>query len=104
MKGDRIAHTGAGRRRRSEMESSMTQAANARVRPLWRSAMLACAGVLGTAVVVVGQHNSTVPQPRADRLPAPGPASPKPSRGVPRADGMLPTVPAGFTVTSYAEL
>ncbi len=83
----------------------MKQAVNrSRVRPVWRSAMLACAGVLGTAVVLVGQQNSTVPQPRADRLPPPGPASPKPSRGVPRADGMMPTVPAGFTVTSYAEL
>jgi glucose/arabinose dehydrogenase len=54
--------------------------------------------------VLVAQQNSIVPQPRADNLPAPGTASPKPSRAVPRAEGMMPAAPAGFTVTSYAEL
>jgi glucose/arabinose dehydrogenase len=52
----------------------------------------------------VAQQNTVVPQPRADALPAPGTASPKPSRAVPRPEGMMPQAPAGFTVTTYAEL
>src|SRR5688572_21173713 len=54
--------------------------------------------------LVVAQQNSAVPQPRADALPAPGTGSPKVSRTVPKPDGVMPTVPAGFTVTTYAEL
>jgi len=54
--------------------------------------------------VLVAQQNTVVPQPRANALPAPGAASPKPSRSVTRPDGMAPKVPSGFTVTSYADL
>src|SRR5688572_18221827 len=54
--------------------------------------------------LVVAQQNSAVPQPRADALPAPGTGSPKVSRTVPKPDGVMPTVPAGFTVTTYAEM
>jgi glucose/arabinose dehydrogenase len=54
--------------------------------------------------VLVAQQNTVVPQPRANALPAPGAASPKPSRSVERPDGMAPKVPSGFTVTSYADL
>src|SRR5262245_29653350 len=54
--------------------------------------------------VLVAQKNSVAVQPRPDQLPAPGSASPKPSRPVGRAEGLLPSVPAGFTVTSYAEI
>src|SRR6185436_1852676 len=53
---------------------------------------------------VVAQQTSTVPQPRANALPAPGTAAPKVSQTVPKPGGVLPTVPAGFTVTTYAEL
>jgi glucose/arabinose dehydrogenase len=60
---------------------------------------LACAGVFAIA-----QQNAAVPQPRADALPAPMPGSPKVSRVVPRPEGLMPTVPAGFTVSVYAEL
>jgi glucose/arabinose dehydrogenase len=60
---------------------------------------LICAGVL-----VVAQQNAAVPQPRANALPAPMPGSPKVSRVVPRPEGAMPTVPAGFTVSVYAEL
>ena len=54
--------------------------------------------------VLVAQQNTVVPQPRANALPAPGAASPKPSRAVTRPDGMAPKAPSGFTVTSYADL
>jgi glucose/arabinose dehydrogenase len=52
----------------------------------------------------VAQQTSAVPQPRADALPAPGPASPKQSRTIPKPEGLMPIVPAGFAVTTYAEL
>ena len=55
-------------------------------------------------VLVVAQQTSTVPQPRPNALPAPGTGSPKVSRTVPKPEALLPTVPAGFTVTTYAEL
>jgi glucose/arabinose dehydrogenase len=55
-------------------------------------------------VLVVAQQTSTVPQPRANALPAPAPASANPGNNVPKPDGVTPTVPAGFTVTTYAEL
>ena len=54
--------------------------------------------------VVSAQQNTVVPQPRANALPAPGTASPKPSRPAPKPEGVTPSVPAGFTVTTYAEL
>jgi glucose/arabinose dehydrogenase len=57
-----------------------------------------------SAVGLVAQQNSSVPQPRADALPAPGTGTPNPGRNVPKPEGVLPTVPAGFTVTTYAEL
>ena len=59
--------------------------------------------VLATSVLVA-QQNTTVPQPRANALPAPATASPKPSRAVTRPEGMTPKVPSGFTLTSYADL
>ena len=69
-----------------------------------KSAWLVAAAVLVPSAVLLSQQNSTAPQPRADALPAVGPAQPKFGRPVPRPDGMLPKVPAGFTVTIYAEL
>src|SRR6188474_2996066 len=55
-------------------------------------------------VLVVAQQTTVVPQPRANALPAPGTGSPKVSSTVPKPEAALPTVPAGFTVTTYAEL
>ena len=70
-----------------------------------RVALLASLMTFASAgVLVVAQQTSTVPQPRAQALPAPGTASPKQSRTVPKPEAVLPTVPAGFTVTTYAEL
>jgi glucose/arabinose dehydrogenase len=63
------------------------------------SAALAVAGS-----VLFAQQNSIVPQPRADKLPGPSAARPKPSRPVPKPEGLMPSAPAGFSVTSYAEL
>jgi glucose/arabinose dehydrogenase len=73
------------------------------MRSVLTSAASAAAILLATTLVV-GQQNTVVPQPRANALPAPAAASPKPSRSVTRPDGMMPKAPAGFTVTSYAEL
>ncbi|HLG58890.1 MAG TPA: PQQ-dependent sugar dehydrogenase [Vicinamibacterales bacterium] len=69
----------------------------------WLPIVLACV-VVALASGVIAQRNAVVPQPRADRLPAPATASPKPSRPAPRPEGVMPGVPAGFLVTSYAEL
>src|SRR5262245_39262981 len=63
----------------------------------------AMVAALATASVLVAQQNSVAPQPQLASLPAPGSASPKPSRPVQRPEGMMPSAP-GFTVSSYAEL
>jgi glucose/arabinose dehydrogenase len=62
------------------------------------------AAIALATTVVVAQQNTVVPQPRAEALPAPVAASPKPSRSVARPDGMMPKAPAGFTVTNFADL
>jgi glucose/arabinose dehydrogenase len=70
-----------------------------------RAAFITTLVVLVSAgVMAIAQQNSAVPQPRADALPAPMPGSPKLSRVVPKPEGLMPTVPAGFTVSVYAEL
>jgi len=65
---------------------------------------IASAAMIAGASVLVAQKNSVAVQPRPDQLPAPGSATPKPSRPVARGEGLLPSVPAGFTVASYAEV
>ncbi len=64
--------------------------------------VLAVTAAFGT--MVFAQKNSVQPQPKADSLPAIGVA--KPSRGtlVPKPDGVVPTVPAGFAVSLFAEI
>ena len=61
-------------------------------------------GVAGFCAVLVGQRSTVPPQPVADRLAPIGVA--RPSRGalVDKPDTLMPTVPAGFTVSVYAEL
>jgi glucose/arabinose dehydrogenase len=66
----------------------------------WLS-VLVCAALIA---VVSAQQNTSVPQPLASKLPAPGTASPKPSRPAPRPEGVMPSVPAGFSLSTYAEL
>jgi glucose/arabinose dehydrogenase len=70
----------------------------------WLRVSLVSAAVAAVASVLPAQQNSVVPQPVATQLPAPGKASPKPSRPAPRPEGAMPSVPAGFTISSYAEL
>src|SRR5688500_12083896 len=69
-----------------------------------KSSLFVTAAVVVASAVLLSQQNSTAPQPRANALPAVGPAQPKFGRTVPRPDGMLPKVPDGFTVSVYAEL
>jgi len=67
--------------------------------------ILGClAGAGLTNVLVSAQQNSVHPQPRADGLSAPTKATANQNRRVPQPEGMLPKVPAGFTVASYAEV
>jgi len=70
----------------------------------WLRVPLVCAALVTVVGVLPAQQNTVVPQPVAGKLPAPGTASPKPSRSAPRPEGVMPSVPAGFTVSSYAEL
>jgi len=49
--------------------------------------------MVSTGAMVVAQQTSAVPQPRADALPAPGPASPKQSRTIPKPEGSMQIVP-----------
>src|SRR5262249_51338690 len=57
----------------------------------------------GGAVVVFGQRNSVQPQPQASTLPPVGPARPSRATAVARPAATMPTVPAGFPVSLYAE-
>ena len=68
------------------------------------SIVLACATVAAVTSALVAQQNTVLPQPVPSKLPAPGQASPKPSRGSTRPEGAMPSAPAGFTVTAYADL
>jgi glucose/arabinose dehydrogenase len=85
------------------MELPMTPAAIAS-RRTWVSLLAGFALVAAAVGTPIAQQNSTVPQPRANALPAPGTGTPKLGRGVARPEGIMPAVPAGFTVSVYAEL
>jgi glucose/arabinose dehydrogenase len=69
-----------------------------------RAVLFAAVSALALGSVVLAQQNSVAVPPRADALPAPGKASPKFSRPVPKPEGVMPQVPDGFTVSVYAEL
>src|SRR5262245_47795402 len=60
--------------------------------------------IVSFSAMLVAQKNSSQPQPQADKL---APVS-VPSRGnagqATKPDGVTPTVPAGFTVSVYAEM
>src|SRR4051794_30817235 len=63
--------------------------------------------VAGTGLASAGvgaQQNAVHPQPRAEALPRPAMATANQGRRVPQPEGVSPTVPAGFSVASYAEL
>ena len=85
----------------SQLESSMQPVPA----PSRSFAVLVAVPVCAVAIAIVSaQQNTVVPQPVASTLPAPGTASPKPSRQAPKPEGVSPSVPAGFTVSTYAEL
>lgn len=76
-----------------------------RLPPRWPQLVLIGLAVASMARTdVVAQQNSVHPQPRADALPSPAPATANSNRRVPQPEGTLPNVPAGFSVASYAEL
>lgn len=54
--------------------------------------------------VLVAQRSSGPPQPQAGRLPAVGPARPNRGALVDKPASATPVVPAGFTVSVYAEM
>src|SRR3954463_7095979 len=84
------------------MNPSSRSSRQARVWPLL---FMGCLAVTGLAGALVGaQQNSVHPQPRAAELPGPAKATANQNRRVPQPEGTLPTVPAGFSVASYAEL
>ena len=69
-----------------------------------RKPALLAAGLLAMCAGVLAQRSSGPPQPRADRLPAV--SAPRPNRGTltPKPADAMPIVPAGFTVSVYAEM
>lgn len=71
----------------------------------WSRRVLAVlAGPALGAAVVAAQQNAVHPQPRAETLPGPSAATANANRKVPQPEGVLPAVPAGFTIAGYAEL
>lgn len=69
--------------------------------PSWTAIALAC---VAATTLVRAQKNATHPQPRAEALPRPAAATANRPERVPQPAGVLPTVPAGFSVASYAEV
>ena len=71
---------------------------------LSRVSVTVAMGVAGFCVVMAGQTRTVPPQPVADRLAAV--AVPKPNFGIlaDKPATAMPTVPAGFTVSMYAEM
>jgi glucose/arabinose dehydrogenase len=71
------------------------------------SAILAVGALFCTVLfctVLVAQRNSAVPQPQAGGLPPVAAATPSRGALVDKPAGVMPTGPAGFTVSVYAEL
>ncbi len=54
--------------------------------------------------VLAAQRNSAVPQPQAGALPPVAAATPSRGALVDKPTGVMPSAPAGFTVSVYAEL
>src|SRR5258708_103948 len=64
-----------------------------------RTAILGMIVALCASLILMAQHV----QPQADKLPAPGRGAPNGGRNVPKPDGAELKVPAGFTVSVYAD-
>jgi len=71
---------------------------------VWRKISIVGVGVVSLGAMLLGQKNSVQPQPQPDKLAKVA----VPTRGgganVPKPEGVMPTVPAGFTVSIYAEM
>src|SRR6187431_2204766 len=87
---------------RTPMNPPRQSSRSARIWPLLVAGCLAGTGLAGA--LVGAQQNSMHPQPRAEALPRPAKATANQNRRVPQPEGILPKVPAGFSVASYAEL
>jgi len=74
------------------------------MKALHRISATLAVGVLALCTVLVAQQASTPPQPQAQRLPPIGPARPNRGALVQKPAAVTPSVPAGFTVSVYAEL
>jgi glucose/arabinose dehydrogenase len=73
---------------------------------LIRTLSVAAIGVACTGVMMFAQKNAVQPQPQADKLSPITVPTTAPRGGAPlqRPEGILPTAPAGMTVSIYAEL
>src|SRR5262245_59367341 len=69
----------------------------------WMSLSFA-AVVMCSFPLVVGQYSGSQPQPRPENLPAPGTGTRGISSRTPKPDNVMPKVPAGFSISIYAEL
>ena len=69
----------------------------------FRTTAVVVAAAASFWTTTIGQQVPT-PQPRADQLPAVGPARTNRGSNVPASEGVAPVVPAGFAVRAYTEL
>lgn len=74
------------------------------MKALHRISATLAVGVLALCTVLVAQRPAAPPQPQAQRLPPIGPARPNRGALVDKPAAVTPSVPAGFTVSVYAEL
>ena len=74
------------------------------MKTLHRISATLAVGVLALCTVLVAQRPAAPPQPQAQRLPPIGPARPNRGALVDKPAAVTPSVPAGFTVSVYAEL
>ena len=74
------------------------------MKALHRISATLAVGVLALCTVLVAQRPAPPPQPQAQRLPPIGPARPNRGALVDKPAAVTPSVPAGFTVSVYAEL
>ena len=89
--------------RANAVESSMKPVPTRSRSLVWLSVLPVCAVLVDRDRQRTTEHGrATATWPTRFRLP--GTASPKPSRPAPKPEGVTPSVPAGFTVSDYAEL
>jgi glucose/arabinose dehydrogenase len=61
-------------------------------------------GVVSLGAMLLAQKNSVQPQPQPDKLAKVAVPTRGMSNPIPKPDGVMPTVPQGFTVSVYAEM